>query len=89
MNKITNNNLVDVFENANNILSAVDFGLAFNNFLKFVKAKQYQNIDSIKSLSYREIFEMIEKETNDEEEEMESMEIDIKKASMEQILSFP
>ena len=87
MNKITNNNLFDVFENVNNILSAVDFGLAFNNFLKFVTTKQYQNIDSIKSLSYREIFEMIEKETN--EEEMESMEIDIKKASMEQILSFP
>jgi hypothetical protein len=57
---IDNGPMNAILKGVTNIIEAKKFGDALNNFLKFVSTKKYHNANAIKSLSYQQIFEMVE-----------------------------
>ena len=58
---IIDNGLMNaILKDVTNIIEAKKFGDALNNFLKFVSTKKYHDVATIKSLSYQQIFEMVE-----------------------------
>ncbi|MBQ7749581.1 hypothetical protein IJR75_03340 [bacterium] len=58
---IIDNGLMNpILKDVTNIIEAKEFGDALNNFLKFVSTKKYHDVATIKSLSYQQIFEMVE-----------------------------
>ena len=61
MRGIIDNGLMNpILKDVTNIIEAKEFGDALNNFLKFVSTKKYHDVATIKSLSYQQIFEMVE-----------------------------
>lgn len=58
---IIDNGLMNaILKDVTNIIEAKKFGVALNNFLKFISTKKYHDVATIKSLSYQQIFEMVE-----------------------------